>query len=103
MEVVIRPPGRKEVVFKPTMISVIPNHQMQWLGRLGMPRLFDGEHTMRVEPIGTDLSKFVQEERFHGLLVPFLGGMLSATQRGFEEMNEALKARAEKSESIAYE
>jgi hypothetical protein len=30
-----------------------------------------------------------------GLLVPFLGGMLRDTERGFHEMNRALKARVE--------
>jgi hypothetical protein len=41
--------------------------------------------------------RFVQRERFTGLLVPFLAHMLDdKTRRGFEEMNRWLKQRAEK-------
>lgn len=95
MEVAIKPPGKKEAVFKPTLTSVVPNRKVQWLGRLGLPKIFDGEHTLAIEPVGTDRTRFVQSERFNGLLVPFTGGALAATQRGFQQMNEALKKRAE--------
>jgi hypothetical protein len=38
---------------------------------------------------------FVQSERFSGLLVGLLRSTLVATQRGFEQMNQALKRRVE--------
>jgi hypothetical protein len=95
LEVRIKPPGRSETVFRPTIISVIPNRQLRWLGHLGMPKIFDGEHKMLIEPMGTGLVRFVQNETFHGLLVPLSGGVLSDTLRGFKEMNNALKERIE--------
>ena len=95
LEVRIKPPGRSETVFRPTIISIIPNRQLQWLGHLKIPGVFDGEHKMLIEPIGTDLVRFVQNEKFHGLLVPFFGGVLSDTLKGFKEMNKALKERLE--------
>jgi hypothetical protein len=55
-----------------------------------IPGLFDGEH------IGPDRVRFVQREIFTGLLVPlFARGLDTDTQRGFDEMNQALKAQAE--------
>jgi len=39
---------------------------------------------------------FIQKERFSGLLVPILSGMLKDTESGFELMNQALKEEAEK-------
>jgi hypothetical protein len=40
--------------------------------------------------------RFIQRERFKGLLLPFLSKILDRdTQRGFNEMNQALKLRAE--------
>jgi len=83
------------VTFKPTVQAVEPNQLVRWLGRLLLPGVFDGEHSLRLEAINSDHTRFIQSERFGGLLVPLLGGLLARTQRGFEEMNQALKARVE--------
>ena len=68
-----------------------------WLGRLGgVPKLFDGEHSFAIEPLGPNRVRFVQSEKFGGILVPFLRKMLeTSTRAGFEAMNRALKDRAE--------
>ena len=61
-----------------------------------MPGIFDGEHIFSIEPLGTNQARFVQREIFTGLLVPLFTRELDTnTRRGFEEMNQALKARAE--------
>jgi hypothetical protein len=61
-----------------------------------VPGLFDGEHSFTIQPLGENRVRFVQREAFKGLLVPLFGRSLdSNTQRGFEEMNRALKERAE--------
>jgi hypothetical protein len=81
--------------FRPTLLSVEPEKGFRWLGHLGVPGIFDGEHTHTLEPMGPGRTRYVQSERFRGVLVPFVGAMLKDTTRGFEEMNRALKARAE--------
>ena len=91
----IEPPGGSGMTFKPTVQAVQPNQLVRWLGRLVVPGVFDGEHSLRLEPIDSNRTRFIQSERFSGVLVPFLGGPLSRTERGFEQMNQALKARAE--------
>jgi hypothetical protein len=91
----IEPPGGRGMTFRPTVVTAEPNQELRWLGRLLLPGIFDGEHRFRIEPLGTGRIRFIQAERFSGLLVPVLGGMLSNTEQGFQAMNQALKERAE--------
>ena len=89
-------PGKKVMELRPTVTRVIPNRELRWLGRLVLPGIFDGEHIFQIEP-GTDGKvRFVHRENFSGILVPFFWKRLdSEVRKGFEDMNEALKARAE--------
>ena len=57
--------------------------------------LFDGEHTFRIEPLDGERSRFVHGERFTGILVGLVKGVLGKTEAGFEQMNAALKQRVE--------
>ena len=96
LEVRIQAPGSRIMGFQATVLRAEPNRELRWRGRFWMPGLFDGEHSFIVEPHGPDRARFVQHETFTGLLVPLvLRGMRSNIRRGFEEMNLALKARAE--------
>jgi len=80
--------------FRPIAKVVVPNRELRWLGRLGLPRLFDGEHIFQIEPLGSTRARFIQRERFRGLLVPLMARSLNRdARRGFEEMNQALRAR----------
>jgi hypothetical protein len=47
---VFQPPGGKPMTFKPTVLAADPARELRWLGRVLMPRLFDGEHGFRLEP-----------------------------------------------------
>ena len=95
LEVFIQPSGTKGMTFRPTVLRVNENHELRWLGRLYLPWLFDGEHALIIEPISENSVKFVQLEKFTGLLVPFARNILRDTQRGFDEMNRTLKQLAE--------
>ena len=92
----IQPPGGRAVTFRPRVLRVLPDAHLSWRGRTLVPGLFDGEHTFDIEPHGTDGVRFVHAETFRGLLVPLLASTLRTTTRaGFEQMNAALKTRAE--------
>jgi hypothetical protein len=91
----IRPHRRKSTRFRPTVVECEPNRELCWLGHLGIPGIFDGKHAHRLESLTGGRTRYVQSERFRGVLVPFLGGMLRSTQDGFGEMSEALKSRAQ--------
>ena len=95
LEVQIKPPGGRAATFKPTVRAVESSAELRWLGRLLLPGVFDGEHSLRIEPLDGVRSRFTQSERFTGLLVPLFKGTLAKTETGFEEMNAALKARVE--------
>ncbi len=96
LEVRIQPSGARGMTFKPTVLKAEPNRELRWLGHLLIPGLFDGEHILSIEPLAANRVRFVQREVFTGLLVPlFARGLDTGTRRGFEEMNQALKARAE--------
>ena len=96
LEVNIQPSGASAMTFRPTVLKVEPNRELRWLGHLLISGLFDGEHIFTIEPLGEGRVRFTQREVFTGLLVPlFARGLDTDTRRGFEEMNQALKARAE--------
>jgi hypothetical protein len=96
LEVMMQPSGARGMTFSPTVLTVEADRELRWIGHLFVPGLFDGEHIFTIEPLGTGRVHFTQREIFTGLLVPLLSRMLDTdTRRGFEEMNKALKARAE--------
>jgi hypothetical protein len=96
LDVQLQPPGGRGMRMRPTVLSAAPSQELRWLGHLGIPGLFDGEHRFRIEPLGTDRVRFVQEERFTGLLAPLVIRFIEGgTRQGFEVMNQALKERAE--------
>ena len=96
LEVRIEPPGGRGMTFKPKVLDAEDNRELRWLGHLLVPGLFDGEHSFTIESLAKNRVRFVQREAFKGLLVPLFARSLETnTQRGFEEMNRALKERAE--------
>jgi hypothetical protein len=96
LQVRLEPPESRSITLRPKVLNAEPNHQVRWLGHLLVPGLFDGEPSFVIQPSGEDRVRFVQREAFRGLLVPLFARSLdNNTRRGFEEMNRALKERAE--------
>jgi hypothetical protein len=96
VQVRLEPPGGRAMTFKPKVLNAEPDRELRWLGHLLVPGLFDGEHSFTIEPLDVNRVRFIQRETFKGLLVPLFARSLETnTQRGFEEMNRALKERAE--------
>lgn len=96
IEVNLHPPGGRSMKFRPTVIKAESNHELRWLGHLWLRGLFDGEHIFTIEPLGVNRVHFIQRELLRGLLVPVFSHSLEKnTKRGFEDMNHALKVKAE--------
>ena len=94
--VYLKPPGGMGMSFKPRVLKVDPNREFRWLGHLVVKGIFDGEHIFEIESIADAKCIFVQREEFRGIMVPLMLAMIrKSTERGFNEMNQALKARAE--------
>ena len=95
LRVRVQPPGGRAMTFRPTVLRVEPDRHFAWRGHALMPGIFDGEHAFTLEPRGTS-TRLLHEERFGGVLLPLLRRSLdTTTRRGFEAMNDALKARVE--------
>ena len=96
LEADLQPPGGRGMTIRPTVLVAEPERELRWIGSLGIPGIFDGEHRFRIEPIGLDRVRFVQEERFSGFLAPLILRFVGeSTLQGFVAMNRALKNRAE--------
>jgi len=94
LEVTVQPPGKRAMTFKPTVLAAEPGRELRWVGRVLLPGIFDGEHSLRIEPTASGC-RFHHGETFDGMLVPMFGSILAKTEQGFGAMNEALKRRVE--------
>jgi hypothetical protein len=104
LQITVQPSGGSAMRFTPVVLVSETGHELRWRGRVLVPGLFDGEHSFVIEPLQGGRVCFKHGERFRGLLVGFLRKSLDRdTRRGFEEMNLALKARAESDAQAADE
>ncbi len=93
----IEPPGASGMTFKPIVQTFVPNKELSWLGTLLFKGLFDGEHKFELVDNKNQTTKFIQSEKFNGLLVPLFAKQLdNNTKKGFEQMNQKLKELAER-------
>ena len=98
LEATIVPVGGNGMTMKPTVLKAEKNKELRWLGSIGIPYIFDGEHTFTLVDNGDGTTTFRHFENFRGILIPFFKKMLDVnTRQGFEIMNQSLKAKAEKS------
>jgi hypothetical protein len=96
-QVTLQPPNSKPILMKPRVLVFEQQKELRWIGSLGIPYLFDGEHVFRLEENSNGSTTLHHFERFRGILIPFLSTLIEkTTQEGFELMNAALKQRLEK-------
>ena len=89
----LEPPGGRGITMRPTVTDVVPGRVLEWLGRLGLPGIFDGRHRFELHETATG-TRLVHGESFRALLVPPMRGSLDgSTRAGFVAMNEALARR----------
>lgn len=90
--------GTKEMTLHCTVLKAEPNRELRWRYHVGLPFLFQGEHSFVIEPAGDNRVHFIDREVFTGLLVSSQAKDIDTNSRqGFEAMDKALKARAETS------
>ena len=95
LSVLIQPPNGSSMNFKPTILVFKENEEFRWIGHLGIKGIFDGEHYFKLMEESNGHTKLIHGEKFSGLLVALMSGMLNKTADGFKLMNEALKTKAE--------
>lgn len=94
LKVVIKPPKRTAMKFRPRLVRYEAPYEMRWVGKFIAKGLFRGEHYFLIEDF-EDGSLFTHGERFSGFLVQPLDAFLDKTKKHFIQMNEALKKRCE--------
>jgi len=86
------------VTLRPTVVEATPCRRLRLRSRqvkLGIPGLFDAEHTFTVAPHDGGV-RLWQEQRLHGLLVPLTTRSLNRHRLpALNAMNAALKDRSE--------
>lgn len=87
----------KNYVFRPEVKEVVVNRSFSWLGSMFVKGIFDGYHYFEIEALAADRVKFIQGERFSGLLSSYILRKIGdETRDNFVRMNNALKAVAER-------
>lgn len=74
-----------------------PTH-FAWLGRTGLPRVFDGHHHFELERLPDGKTKLVNRERYSGVMAPVMQRlpMMAGAQAGFSTMNAELAREVER-------
>lgn len=82
--------GEAGMVFRPQILTLLPQRRLGWRGSLFVRGLFDGQHSFELHEQPDQSTKLIHEEHFSGLLVPLMGGLIRQTKQGFERFNQAL-------------
>jgi hypothetical protein len=95
LDVRLQPVDERGITMHPTVLAAEPGRELRWIGHLRVPGIFDGEHRFLIEEVAPGRVRFVQSERFRGILLPLLWKKLrhGGTAKGFRAMNEALARR----------
>ena len=88
----VHPANGRLMTVKPKITVAAPGAELRWASSL--PGIISGEHSFLLAAAdgGTRLT---QSENFRGLLTAFSGKTLARAETSFQELNEALKKRAE--------
>jgi hypothetical protein len=83
--------------FESTLTRIEEPREIRWLGRWRQPRLYLTDYRCSIDGLTDGSVRLYQVQRFRGFVVPFIRERLDRMiLPGFEAMNAALKARAER-------
>lgn len=88
------PAQGRAMTFRPKVLDAQPGVLLRWIGRLIVPGIFDGTHQFELHELA-GFTRVIQSETFRGVLVPFTGKSITATEGDFRALNQALKTRVE--------
>ena len=91
-----RYPDGRTGKFTARVVKAIPATELRWRRRRLIEGIFDREQSFLIVPNGINGVRFIQRERFSGVLAPLMMPFLSdKTIKAFNLMNLALKRTAE--------
>ena len=98
IDIYIETPGGKNRKYSPRITKVEEGRELRWFGKSSLPGFLNAEHIFTIEELHPESVRFIQREVFDGLLTRLCGkGLDKDVMQGFQDMNEALKKRAERS------
>jgi hypothetical protein len=98
IDIYIETPSGKSRKYSPRITRVEEGRELRWFGKSSLPGFLNAEHIFTIEELQPERVRFIQREVFDGLLTKVFGkGVDTDIKQGFEDMNDALKKRAERS------
>jgi hypothetical protein len=98
IEVYIESRSGKNRKYSPRITKVEEGRELRWFGKSSLPGFLNAEHIFTIEEVQPVRVRFIQREVFSGLLTRIFGKDVDTDIRqGFQDMNNALKKRAERS------
>jgi hypothetical protein len=96
IEIYIETPSGKSRKYSPRITKVEEGSELRWFGKSSLPGFLNAEHIFTIEELQPERVRFIQREVFNGLLTRLFGkGLDTDVRQGFQNMNDALKKRAE--------
>jgi hypothetical protein len=98
IDIYIETPSGKNRKYSPRITKVEEGRELRWFGKSSLPGFLNAEHIFTIEELQPESVRFIQREVFNGLLTRLFGkGPDTDVMQGFQDMNDALKKRAERS------
>jgi hypothetical protein len=98
IDLYIETPSGKNRKYSPRITRVEEGRELRWFGKSSLPGFLNAEHIFIIEELQPERVRFIQRELFDGLLTRVFGKSVDTDIRqGFQDMNDALKKRAERS------
>ena len=98
IDIYIETPSGKNRKYSPRITKVEEGRELRWFGKSSLPGFLNAEHIFTIEELQPKSVRFIQREVFDGLLTRLFGkGLDTDVMQGFQDMNDALKKRAERS------
>ncbi len=98
IDIFIETPSGKNRKYSPRITKVEEGRELRWFGKSSLPGFLNAEHIFTIEELQPESVRFIQREVFDGLLTRLFGKSLDTdVMQGFQDMNDALKKRAERS------
>lgn len=98
IDIYIETPSGKNRKYSPRITKVEEGRELRWFGKSSLPGFLNAEHIFIIEELQPERVRFIQRELFDGLLTRVFGkGVDTDIRQGFQDMNDALKKRAERS------
>jgi hypothetical protein len=98
IDIYIESPSGKNRKYSPRITKIEEGHELRWVGKSSLPGFLKAEHIFTIEELQPERVSFIQREIFDGLLTRLFGKSVDTDIRqGFQDMNDALKKRAERS------